>query len=341
MPTYDPRGGGGVHIDVALSNISVARTNQSWNVSDALFPSVRVKKQSDKYYIFGREAWRPPMGGTVRAPGTKANQVPGLRVSLDQYFAIEHALEGDVTPEERENADSPMAPDRDATENVTNKILLGRELEARDLVHDPDTYIPEHVFTLSGGAQFDDYTNSDPMSVFREAQRVFHKTMFTVPNIAVIPWDVMWWLSDHPKLRDRLGGDERSVLTEQDVANLLGVRRVLVPGGGFNREDNAGGPEDIGYLWSQHIVLAWVPARPARRTPAFGYEFVWPIGGRVQTTDKRNDKDNIKDIIRVRRRYDLKIVAKDDDATAGGDPGTQSIAGMLIEDAISDAAAAA
>lgn len=336
MATYDPRGGGNVHTDVVLSNISVARMNQSWNVASALFPVVKVSKQSDKYYIFGRESWRPPMNGTYRAPGTKANRIPGLKVSVDQYFAVENALEGTVTPEERENADSPLSPDRDGTENITQKIILGREMNVRDKVYDPGTYIPEHVFTLGVGATFDDYANSNPIGVFREAQRVFHKTMFTIPNVVVIPWDVMWWLSDHPALRNRLSGDERSVLTEQDVANLLNVGRVIVPGGGYNRENNAGTPEDIGYLWSQHIVMAWVPPRPGRRTPAFGYEFVWPIGGRDQVTDKRWDPDNIQDVIRVRRRSDIKVVAKDD---TEGDPGTRSIAGMLIRNAISDTAA--
>lgn len=341
MPAYDPRGAGGVHVDVVLSNISVARMNESVNVADAFFPPVRVRKQSDMYNIFGREAWRPYMGGTVRAPAAKANEVPGMKLSRDTYFCVEHALEGTVTPEERENADSPLAPDRDQTENVTAKIVLGRELAAQEILYNPATYIPEHVFTLGAGATFDDYTNSDPFGIFREAYRVFHKTMFVTPNVALIPWDVMWWLSDHPKLRDRLGGDERSVLSAADVQQLLNLQRVIIPGGGFNAERNPGGPEDISYMWSQDIVLAWVPPRPGKNVPAFGYEFVWPIGGRVQTTDKRTDSDRVTDIIRVRRRYDLKIVAKDDDATAGGGAGTASIAGMLIQNGISDAAAAA
>lgn len=339
MPAYDPRGAGGVHVDVVLSNISVARMNLSVNVADAFFPVVRVKKQSDKYNIFGREAWRPYMGGTVRAPASKANEVPGMKKSTDSYFCVEHALEGTITPEERENADTPLRPDRDQTENVTAKIVLGRELAAQTILYDPATYIPSHVFTLGAGATFDDYVNSDPFDIFREAQRVFHKTMFVVPNLAVIPWDVMWWLSDHPKLRDRLGGNERSILTTQDVQSLLNIPRVIVPGGGFNEQRNPGGAEDLSYMWSQHIVLAWVPPRPGQNVPAFGYEFVWPINGRVQTTDKRTDTDRITDIIRVRRRFDLKVVAKDDDATAGGTAGTQSIAGMLIQNAISDAAA--
>jgi len=262
-----------------------------------------------------------------------------MKLSKDTYFCVENALEGTVTPEERENADSPLDPDRDQTENVTAKIILGRELEAQEILFDPATYIDEHVFTLGAGAHFDDYDNSDPFEVFREAHRVFHKTMFTTPNLVMIPWDVMWWLSDHPKLRDRLGGNERSILSVQDVQSLLGIQRAIVPGGGFNQEVNPGGPEDITYMWSQHIVMAYVPPRPGKKVPAFGYEFVWPINGRVQTTDKRTDDDRITDIIRVRRRNDLKVVAKDDDATAGGDPGEKSIAGMLIENAISDAAA--
>lgn len=340
MPAYDPRGGGNVHQDVVLSNISVARFRESGNVASALFPEVRVNKQSDKYNVFGRESWRPTLDGDVRGPATEANEIPGMRLSTDTYFTSEHALQGTVTPEERENADSPLSPDRDQTENVTQKIILNRELACRNLVYNPATYIPSHVFTLGAGAHFDDYTNSNPFEIFREAQRVFHKTMSTVPNLWIIPWDVMWHLSDHPKLRDRLASDERSMLTEEDIASLLGLQRVMIPGQLYNQSRNPGTPEDIAYMWSQHIVAAWVPPRPGRRTPAFGYEFVWPLGGRTQITDRWYEQARVADVIRVRRRYDFKVVAKDDDVD-NDSPGTQSIAGMLIENAISDTAAAA
>ena len=325
MPAYDPRGGGEVHVDQVLSNISVDWINEQTTVADALFPTVSVAKQSDKYYIFGKEAWAPSMGGDVRAPGSKANEIPGVKVSTDTYFCQEHALQITVTPEERQNADAPLDPDSKATELVTSKIMLGRELAARDIVTDTDNYLSTHVETLSGNDQFSDYDNSSPMDVFRGAMRDFHKVLFTVPNVAIIPWRVMHWLEDHPEFRDRIKYTQAATPSREIVASMLGVDRIVVPGGGYDKA-NPGQDNDIGYLWGEDIILAYVPGSPGLRQPAFGYEFVWPVHGGPQYADTWFDMDRKADVIRVGRSYDLKLVAKDDD--------DKSLAGYLIKDAI-------
>jgi hypothetical protein len=110
MAVYSPSGFANVHIDEVLTNISLGYPNNGL-VGDRLFPSVPVAKQSNKYPVFGREGWLPE--DDVRAPGTEANEIPGLSLSLDTYFANEHSLQIAVTDEERENADSPLRPDAD------------------------------------------------------------------------------------------------------------------------------------------------------------------------------------------------------------------------------------
>src|SRR5690554_6029300 len=146
---YDPLGGGNVHIDEVLTNISVAYPNNGM-VGNILFPEVRVRKQSDLFNVFGREAWLP--ADDVRAPGSRTVEIPGLKVSNRPYFAREYALQIPVTDEERENADSPLDPDRDATELVTSKLLLRRELRIRDLVTDTTRYASGHSTTKIGRA---------------------------------------------------------------------------------------------------------------------------------------------------------------------------------------------
>lgn len=334
MPAYDPRGGGNVHIDVVLSNISVARLQESLNVASRLAPAVRVNKQSDKYYVHGRESWRAPnFGGDVRAPAGRANEIPGLRVSTDTYYAYEHALQGTVTPEERENADRPLNPDRDMTDLVTSQIVLGRELAFRDLVTDPTNYAAENVITLSGMDQFSDHENSDPISVFREVIRRFHSKMYVVPNTVVVPWLTMFWLEDHPQFRTRVEGVETQWPSRDRVRQALGVQNLIVPGAGMNEQNNPGLDEELGYVWTNDIVFAWVPPRPGIRVPAFMYEFVWPIQGLEQATDRWFDIERVADVIRVRRRYDFKFIGKNDDVQ-NDSPGDEAIAGFLIKDAI-------
>jgi hypothetical protein len=323
MAVYAPTGSGSAHIDQVLTQISVAWPNNGL-VGDSLFPTIGVRKQSDKYYVFGREAWKPE--DDLRAPGTVANEIPGLQLSLDTYYAQEHALQIPVTDEERENVDSPLAPDRDATGLVTTKILLGREVAIKNLVTTAANYATGLSVTLSGTSQFSDYANSDPIGVFRTAIAAIHARIFLEPNVAIIPYQVMTVLQDHPDFIERIKYSERGIVTADLIASIIGVNRIIVPGAGINNA-NLGQPVSLGYLWGKDVVLAYVPDRPGLRVPAFGYEFNW----HGQVVDRWREQPRKSDLIRCSRAYDLKLVAQGDAGTA--DAG-KAIAGYVIKAAV-------
>jgi len=320
---YNPSGSAGVHIDIALTNISVAYPNQAF-AGSILFPQVPVRKQSDKYYIFGREAWLPE--DDIRAPGTEANEIPGLTVSLDTYYAQEHALQIPVTDEERENADPPMQPDTDGTELVTGKILLGRELVQQGFATTAANYASGMSTTLSGTAQWSDYTNSTPISDIKTGRRAINAQIFMDPNVAIFPYQVMSVLEDHPDFLERIKYSERGIVTPDIIAAVVGLPRIVVPGAGFNSA-NPGQAPALGYIWGKDVVMAYVPDRPGLKTPAYGYEFVWGFGGNnPQIVDRWREEKRVSDLIRVRRRYDHKLVAVDSNGLA--------IAGYLIKAAV-------
>lgn len=325
MPVYNPSGGGNVHIDEVLTNISIAWPNTQQMAGAQLFPSVTVRKQSDKYYIFGREMWLPE-NGDVRAPGAIANEIPGLQVSLDTYYAQEHALQVPVTDEERENADAPLAPDRDGTELVTSRIMLGREIAMKTLATTTSNYASTNTTTLSGTAQWNDYANSDPIANLRTAKSAIHARIFLEPNLGVIPYQVMTTLEDHPDFLERIKYSERAIFSPELLAAVLGLQKVVVPGCGFNSA-NEGQPATLGYVWGKDVILAYVPGRPGLRIPAYGYEFTW---GR-QFVDRWREEQRVSDLIRCRRRYDLKLTALGD---AGSADANKSIAGYLIKNAV-------
>jgi hypothetical protein len=325
MAVYDPRGGGNVHIDRPLTAISLAYPNLGY-VGDALVPAVPVRKQSDKYYEFGREAWSVDPGGDVRAPGTVANEIPGLAVSLNPYFAIEHSLQIPITDEERENADSPLSPDRDGTELVTAKILLARELAIKTLVTTTTNFESGYSTTLSGTAQWNDYTNSTPIANVRTGVRTIHAGLFVEPNVAVIPYLVMSTLEDHPNFIARIQYSERAIITPEIIAGLFGIERIIVPGLGYNSA-NPGQTASLNYLWGKDVLLAYVPPRAGLRVPAFMYEFCWVYpGGQRQVVERWREEPRKSDLVRVSRRYDIRFIAKG--ATS------KSIAGYLIKAAI-------
>lgn len=325
MAFYNPSGAGNVHVDQILTQISVGWPNNGL-VGEVLFPSVTVKKQSDKYYIFGREGWLPEDDG--RAPGTVANEITGAAVSTDTYYAREHALQVAVTDEERDNVDSPLAPDRDATEVVTSKIMLGREVAIKNLATATANYASGLSTTLSGAAQWNsaNYATSDPISDLRTGKVAVNARIFMDPNVLIAPYQVMAALEDHPDFLERIKYSERALFSPELLGAILGFDKIVVPGVGIN---NAilGQPVSLGYLWGKDVIMAWVPPRPGLKIPAFGYEFTWGS----QYVDRWREEPRKSDIIRASRRYDLKLVAQ-------GEPGSsdagKAIAGYLIKAAI-------
>jgi hypothetical protein len=223
MAVWSPTGSGNVHIDTVLTNVSVGWPNNAL-VAENLFPTVRVNKQAGKYYIFGREAWLAETSD-YRAPGTEANEIPGFTVSLDTFYAQEHALQMAVTDEEREMVDNQFTPDRDATNLLTSKIWLGRELAMYNLVSVAASYASGLSTTLAGTAQWSDYTGaSHPIKDVRTGFRAVHAKIFMEPNTAIIPYLVMSYLEDHPDIIARIQYSERAILTPEIIAAVFGIQ---------------------------------------------------------------------------------------------------------------------
>lgn len=324
---YSPTGSGNVHIDKILTNISLAWPNNEF-VGENLFPTVQVKKQSDMYYWFGRDAWVPETSD-YRAPGTVANEIPGVGVALDNYFAQEHSLQHAVTDEERQNTDSPMRPDADAAELVTQKILLGRELAIRNLVTNTANYATGLSVTLSGTSQWNDLANSDPIVNVKAGVRAVHAKVFFEPNVAIIPYQVMSVLEDHPDIIDRIKYTDRAILTKEIIGAVLGFPKIIIPG--VASGTGVGFSITASYLWGKDVILAYVPPRAGLRTPAFGYEFVWGYPGAMQV-DRWREQPRKSDLIRCSRRYDLKLVGVETNSASGDYK--KSITGYIIKNAI-------
>lgn len=329
MAVYPPTGSNNTQVDVVLTNISVGWSNEGL-VAERLFPTVAVRKQAGKYYTFGRESWLPE-SGDYRAPGTEANEIPGVGVSLDTYYAQEHALQIAITDEERENVDSPMSPDRDGTELVTSKILLGRELAMKTLVTDASQYAADMTVDLSAGTDTQwDEANGDPIGDMKAGRWAMHANVFMEPNTAVIPYQVMTVLEDHPDFIERIKYSERGILTQEIIASVVGLQNVIVPGSGIASSASL----TPGYLWGKDVLLAWVPPRAGLKIPAFAYEFVWGYGGgQKQVVDRWRENRRKSDVVRVQRRYDLKLVGKENnpaDANFG-----KVVTGYLIKNAVS------
>ena len=117
-----------IHIDKPLTNISVAFMQEADAfIADKVFPIVGVQKQSDTYFQYKKEDFFRD-DAQERAKGTES---AGGDYDIEQappYFCRKYAYHEDVTEDDVVNADTPLQPKQDATENVSHKLLLKREI---------------------------------------------------------------------------------------------------------------------------------------------------------------------------------------------------------------------
>lgn len=309
-----------VHLDEMLTEFSVGYQNNEF-IADQTLPMVRSNRQSDKYYVFNKEAWIPE-SGDYRAPGTEAHEVPGLTFSRNPYFIQEHALQIGVTDEEKENADVGLTPDIDAVNLVTDRLLLGYEIAVANLLRATASYGSGLNVTLSGTSQWNDYANSDPIANVKTARDAIHAKIFRRPNLMIMGYQVAAQLEDHPIALERIKYTQTGITTLDLWARLFTIDRVLVGQAGYNSA-NFNQTESLNYVWGKDVILLYVPPVPTPKTPSFGYSVFWPYGmagGALRPTERWREEVKGRDVVRTRMRYDLLVTA--------------NVAGYVIKNAV-------
>ncbi len=295
-----------VHIDVALTNVSVAYTNPDY-ISDIISPPVPVRKQSDKYFIYDPNRDRFRAGNDRRAPGAEANEVD-FGLSTDNYFCDDHALASAVPDEERENADPPIQADIDRTEFLVDKISLNKEIDIATRIR-TGADIPGA--TLSGTDQWSDYDNSDPVAAVEEEKSTIQTAVQVIPNTLVLSYPVYQKVRQHPKVIEKVQYVKLGVVGPDVLAQLFDVDRVLVPRA-FKNTAAPGQAASLEYVWGNDAFLCYVPPRAALKQVAMAYTFMWTvapgsINGHIVETWREDRRK--ADMVRVQKYYDQKIIA--------------------------------
>jgi len=297
MPTIQQ-----VHIDKALTQISVAYKNEQF-IADKIFLPVSVDKQSDKYYVYGKDAFR--VNDDRRAPGTEANEI-NWTLSLDTYFCDGHALRHAIPDEEVQNADSVFDLEADATELVTDGILLNKEIDAANKLLDPANYDSSLVLQMGTTvAKWSDFQNSNPILDIETAKQKIHKKSGLRPNTLIISETVYNVLKVHPALLKIYTYTQAvGVLTLEQIKMALGIDNILV-----GSALKMGTGDNLDYIWGNSAVLAYIPSKPGKRVPAIGYSFMWNKDGEGAVyVRKWYDVSRRATIIEAERYYDQKII---------------------------------
>lgn len=286
-----------VHVDTVLTNVSVKYVNGNF-ASEELFPVQNVKKQSDRYRIYGLDNWKAE--NDLRSPGGVANELPPAVLSDVPYYASEHALTQPIPKEARDNNDG-FNLDVAATETVTDKILLGREIAAYNIAGTSGNYAAGLSLAMTNANSFAN-TTVDPRLVIKAARKAVYKRILRWPNTLIIGNEGWESLVNHPMLANLIKSGI-AVATEQVVKNILNIPKIVVPGLATFVGGTSGSPYN--FMWDNTAVLAYVDKKAD--APTFGREFNWGYPSPM-LVDRWNEPQRKSDLIRASRRYDLKPV---------------------------------
>lgn len=295
-----------VHIDAALTDLSIAYRQEAPAYAARIFPTVTVNKQSDKYFVWDKgDMWRRSV--QKRAAGTKFARA-GMRLSTDTYFSEQYALEHQIPDEVRRNADAAIDPERTGVQFLVDQHNLERDYLWAN------TYMSSGAGWTSGTVTAKwDTTNGVPVTDVQYWMSLIKQQIGASSQhryIGVCGTIVKARLMGNSQIRNSTiyvtQGTSQAI--EQSLAAVLGLDDLVV----FDRVQNTaaeGKTAVYAPLVDDDFLLLAVPRSPGLDVPSAGYSFEWNDGNGSMYVESYRDETIKSDILRGICYFDLKQVA--------------------------------
>jgi hypothetical protein len=290
-----------IRFDPILSNVSVAYKNESY-VAEQVLPIVMVAGTTGKYFVYDTAKFRKEH--SLRGMGASAREVD-YGLSQSTAFVIkEHALKELVPDELVEQSPTPLTPELDATENVTEKLLVEKEYDLAVYMSAVANLTNYVELSTTATDQWSDYAHSDPCDDIRVGKAAMHAKIFIEPNVLLLSKQVYDKLIDHPDIVDRIKYSALGVATTDLLARIFDVPRVIIGAAGYESAGE-GETSSLSYIWGKHAWLLYITPRPAVKSLSFGYHFQ----NKTREVDKWYDNDRKGTFVRVTDSYTREIVS--------------------------------
>lgn len=293
------------HIDQALTTLSIAYQNDGY-IGDRILPAIPVEKRSDRYFVYGREAFKK-RDDLVR-PGGEAPEWERT-LSQDSYVCERHAQKQLITDDERRESDQPLNPDADAVEILTDAVMNNREFAQVAVATDP-TQVTQNL-ALSGTSQWSDYTNSTPLTLLKNAKITVRQGVLKEATDFTISYEGGLTLADHPSLKDLVKYTDPNNISSSGLPNVLRGLKVN-EAGAFIDTANDGQTPSMSTAFGKNALVHFTNPNPGLKTISFAYTFEAPdatTGVRGFATMRIREDKRHGDWIEVSTTYGLKVVA--------------------------------
>jgi len=286
-----------MHVSQALTNISV-KYRPTGMIAEELFPRVPVKKETDQYFVYGTANFRPDQD--LRANRGAANEVD-YDVSTSSYDLYERALFGLVSDRDRANADPAIQPEIDVTENLTDKILLGRELRCYQQM--TTTVWSQNQTQVTTTSWVYNSTTSDPIADVDTATANIIAQSGMKPNTIAMGYPVFTALKHHVNILERIKYSERGIVTTDILSSLFDLERVLVSSA-IRDTAQEGLTVSLAPIWSPdgtstNVFVGYVAPSPGLRKISAGYHLTISYQGGPFKVKKWREEKRASDVIEV------------------------------------------
>lgn len=295
-------------VDKLLVNVSRRQNvDELGLVADKVLTFIQVSKSTGLIGNYDKSNLRVEhdlVGGDVPYPRITASVK-----SSDRYIIEKHGLSGMVNEDDLANEEQPFDARKDKTMDLTDKIALGKEVALATPLTSTTTMT--YNVTLSGTDQYNDYTNSTPIEDFKAARASIYtysgKIVEAPGGFAIVPYLVYNTLKFHPDLIENIKYtvNMKSGLSFQQLADTMGVSRILVP---FARYNSAaeGATDVLSPVWGKHIVFGFAPPVGRKGIETLGFRIQQRNGNRRVFVNKIGNPPNSEEIL-VDDAYDFLL----------------------------------
>ena len=295
-----------VHIDQALTQLSIAYMNDASNyVADRIFPIVPVAKQTDRFHVFGRDAFLRSQAQR-RAPGSKAVEKQ-ITLSNSPYSCDVWSIEFVIPDELRANADPAVPMEEVATRALVEDLRLARERQ----------FVTDMFTTGVWGTDFtptvlwSDGASSNPIQDVANARIAVWQATGMKPNKMVVGPRVDEALKRHPMIVERFKYTT-PVIPNTLLAAIFEVEEYLVAGSVNTTSLEGAATLTNAFVAGNNALLTYTPSAPNIVAPAAGYVFAWSglFGGQAASAaavETRREGVVLSDAVRRLCAFDMVV----------------------------------
>jgi len=286
-------------VDKLLTQASSAYIPEGY-ACEKILPEVRVSQKSGKLAKYGTNHLRIEQN-YIGGRG-EYRRVEAVTRSQDTYTVEGHGVEGICTADDKLNLDSPYHCLRDETLGLTTQLLIEKEVSLGTALGDTSTLT--NNTTLSGTAQWNDYTNSDPLGDASTARTTIQDGCGRPPNALIMSWQVWNQIRFSGKILDALGYkyNRGGGLSHDELAVAFGVDKLIISEVMYESAAE-GQTSSLAAAFGKNAIFAVVPDRAAPYQVSLGYRIQQSSPRRVYKYAVNNPPGSTA--ILVEDNYDL------------------------------------